>query len=133
MTDGAMALVAPARVAAIVLVKSPVELVVGTLRQLDLAPDNALPFAVAAAGMGQNLMSPPNVKGWPGGETWMNTTTLLARKQYLDRVTRAGDADPTMTIAASGRESMDMERNAPKRALMRRWHVRRRIRTSWMP
>ena len=100
-----------------VLVKSPVELVVGTLRQLDLAPDNALPFAVAAAGMGQNLMSPPNVKGWPGGETWINTTTLLARKQYLDRVTRAGDADPTMTIAASGRESMDMERNAPKRAL----------------
>ena len=74
------------------LVKSPVELVVGTLRQLDLAPATALPFAVAAAGMGQNLFSPPNVKGWPGGEAWINTTTLLARKQFLDRVTRAGDA-----------------------------------------
>ena len=26
-------------------------------------------FAIAAAGMGQNLLSPPNVKGWPGGES----------------------------------------------------------------
>ena len=73
------------------LVKSPVELVVGTLRSLDLRPGTTLPFAVAAAGMGQNLFSPPNVKGWPGGEAWINTTTLLARKQYLDRITRAGD------------------------------------------
>jgi len=100
-----------------VLVKSPVELVVGTLRQLDLAPATTLPFAVAAAGMGQNLMSPPNVKGWPGGETWINTTTLLARKQYLDRITRAGDGDPSAMIAASFRAADVNERNAPKRAL----------------
>ena len=100
-----------------VLVKSPTELVVGTLRQLDLAPGTTLPFAVAAAGMGQNLMSPPNVKGWPGGETWINTTTLLARKQYLDRVTRTGEVPPLAMIAASNRGSTDMERNAPKLAL----------------
>ena len=59
--------------------------------QFDLAPEQALPFAIAAAGMGQNLFSPPNVKGWPGGEAWINTTTLLARKQFVDRVTRADD------------------------------------------
>jgi uncharacterized protein (DUF1800 family) len=88
-----------------VLVKSPIELVVGTLRQLDINPGTTLPFAVAAAGMGQNLMSPPNVKGWPGGETWINTTTLLARKQYLDRVTRAGEFDAPAMMAASARES----------------------------
>jgi uncharacterized protein (DUF1800 family) len=90
-----------------VLVKSPIELVVGTLRQLDINPGTTLPFAVAAAGMGQNLMSPPNVKGWPGGETWINTTTLLARKQYLDRVTRAGELDTLAMVAASIRESND--------------------------
>ncbi len=55
-----------------VLVKSPVELVVGTLRQLGIATTDGLPFAIAAAGMGQNLFSPPNVKGWPGGEAWIN-------------------------------------------------------------
>ena len=77
-----------------VLVKSPAEFVVGTLRALDLRPEQALPFALAAASMGQNLMSPPNVKGWPGGEAWINATTLLARKQFVDRLTRA-DGQPT--------------------------------------
>lgn len=76
------------------LVKSPVEVVVGTLRQLELAPPPSVAFAVASAGMGQNLFSPPNVKGWPGGEAWINSNTLLARKQFLDRVARSDDAAP---------------------------------------
>jgi uncharacterized protein (DUF1800 family) len=84
-----------------VLVKSPVELVVGTVRQLELAPESALPFAVAAAGMGQNLFSPPNVKGWPGGPAWINTTTLLARKQFLDRLTRSEASAPVAMMAAT--------------------------------
>jgi uncharacterized protein (DUF1800 family) len=83
------------------LVKSPVELVVGTLRQLDIVPGDTLPFAQVVAGMGQNLFAPPNVKGWPGGDAWINTNTLLARKQFLDRLARndAG-APPAMTAAA---------------------------------
>jgi uncharacterized protein (DUF1800 family) len=105
-----------------VLVKAPVELVVGTLRQFELRPDASLPFAIAAAGMGQNLLSPPNVKGWPGGETWINTTTLLARKQFLDRLTRADDG-PVMAAMAmampptGGGDRMEKERNVPKRAV----------------
>ena len=71
-----------------VLVKSPVELVVGTLRQLDVAPGDAMPFAVVAAGMGQNLFSPPNVKGWPGGEAWINSEHA-ARAQAVPRAARA--------------------------------------------
>ena len=31
--------------------------------------------------MGQQLFSPPNVKGWPGGRSWLNTATVLARGQ----------------------------------------------------
>lgn len=72
-----------------VLVKSPVDIVVGTLRQLELAPGDGLPFAIAATTMGQNLFAPPNVKGWPGGEAWINANTLLARKQFLERLARA--------------------------------------------
>ena len=52
---------------------------------------NGLPFAVLAAGMGQNLFSPPNVKGWPGGNAWINANTLLARKQFVDRLARADE------------------------------------------
>jgi uncharacterized protein (DUF1800 family) len=80
------------------LVKSPVEIVVGTLRQLEVAPSETQPLAFAVAGMGQNLFAPPNVRGWPGGNEWINSNTLLARKQFLDRVARndAG-APPRMT------------------------------------
>jgi len=83
------------------LVKSPIDLVAGTLRQFGLRPSEPVPFAVAAAGMGQNLFSPPNVKGWPGGEAWINTNTLLARKQFLDRLLRADDAFAALPAAGT--------------------------------
>jgi len=97
------------------LIKSPIELVVGTLKQFDFKPAESLPFAVAAAGMGQNLFSPPNVKGWPGQETWINSSTLLARKQFLDRVFRTDDAGAkTITVPPA----MDPQAMAPKQAIM---------------
>ena len=94
------------------MVKSPVELVVGTLRQLDMAPGGAMPFVVVAAGMGQNLFSPPNVKGWPGGEQWINSNSLLARKQFLDRLARMDDAPSAMmaTLPANGDDAARVER-----------------------
>lgn len=77
------------------LVKSPVEFVVGTLKQFEIETTYLRPFVFAAAGLGQNLMSPPNVKGWPGGESWINSSSLLGRKQFLDRVFRADDMPMT--------------------------------------
>jgi uncharacterized protein (DUF1800 family) len=70
------------------LIKSPTELVVGTLRQFNIAVSDPLPFAFLLGRFGQDLLSPPNVKGWPGGEQWINSTTLLARKQFLERLMR---------------------------------------------
>jgi hypothetical protein len=67
------------------LVKSPVEVVVGLMRQSGGELVAPVAAAVALAGMGQNLFSPPNVRGWPGGEAWINTATLLARKQFIER------------------------------------------------
>ncbi|HTN49781.1 MAG TPA: DUF1800 domain-containing protein [Burkholderiaceae bacterium] len=67
------------------LVKSPVELLVGLVRQGDGRLPNATGAAVAVAAMGQNLFSAPNVRGWPGGEAWINTQSLLVRKQSIER------------------------------------------------
>ena len=89
---------APANRAA--LIKSPVDLVVGTLRTFDIRPLDMRPAAVAAAALGQNVFSPPNVKGWPGGEAWITSSTLLGRKQWLDRVFRGSD---TMVAVAPPR------------------------------
>jgi Protein of unknown function (DUF1800) len=32
--------------------------------------------------MGQHLFAPPNVKGWPGGPSWLNTFTMLERNNF---------------------------------------------------
>lgn len=74
------------------LIKSPVDLVVGTLRQFRFTTGDVLPFTFQVAQFGQNLFAPPNVKGWPGGEAWINSTTLLARKQLLERLFRVDEA-----------------------------------------
>jgi uncharacterized protein (DUF1800 family) len=71
------------------LIKSPVDLVVGTLHALEIAIGDPLPFTLALRQLGQDLFAPPNVKGWPGGEAWINSSTLLARKQFLERLLRA--------------------------------------------
>jgi uncharacterized protein (DUF1800 family) len=62
------------------LIKSPVQLVVQTVRQLG-TPVRQLSSLVAACDlMGQNLFEPPNVKGWDGGRAWINTSTLFVRQ-----------------------------------------------------
>ena len=33
--------------------------------------------------MGQNIFFPPNVKGWDGGRSWINTSTLFIRQNVL--------------------------------------------------
>ncbi|WP_244146561.1 DUF1800 domain-containing protein [Paraburkholderia sp. BCC1876] len=75
-----------------VLVKSPAEFVVGTLRAFDIGYDNTAPFAAEIRNLGENLFYPPNVKGWPGGTTWINSSTLLARKQFVEQLFRATEA-----------------------------------------
>jgi uncharacterized protein (DUF1800 family) len=81
------------------LIKSPVDLVVGTLRQFRFTTGDVLPFVFAANQLGQALFAPPNVKGWPGGEAWINSTTLLARKSFLERLFRADELRPVMAAA----------------------------------
>lgn len=64
---------APARV------KSPAELVVGAMRSLRTPARNLDVLTDAMDLMGQNLFFPPSVKGWDGGRSWINTSTLFVR------------------------------------------------------
>lgn len=72
-----------------VLVKSPVEFVVGSVRLFDVAYGDPQMLANTVRTLGQTLFHPPNVKGWPGGAMWINSATLLARKQFVEQVFRA--------------------------------------------
>lgn len=94
------------------LVKSPVDLIVGTLRQFNFTTGELTPFAFAAIRLGQNLFAPPNVKGWPGGEAWINSTTLLARKALLERLFR-GEEMRLMPAAMTGERMQGAGRLGP--------------------
>jgi uncharacterized protein (DUF1800 family) len=60
-------------------IKSPVRLLVGACRQLKLDVTPTPTLAELTAAMGQELFNPPNVKGWPGGNTWIGAGTLAVR------------------------------------------------------
>jgi len=66
------------------LVKSPAEFIVGTYKALGVA--QADPAVIPALrNMGQELFYPPNVAGWPGGENWLTSDTMIARQNFLKR------------------------------------------------
>ena len=71
-------------------VKSPVELVIGTVRALEILKPTVPPVSLAEATteMGQALFAPPSVAGWDWGPSWLNTTTSLARTNFALELAR---------------------------------------------
>ncbi len=61
-------------------IKSPVQLLVGTIRGLGLKNASLRKVIADAATMDQELMQPPNVKGWDGGAAWINAGAMFARQ-----------------------------------------------------
>ena len=88
------------------LIKSPVDLLVGVARQFQFAVSQPDVLMNRSAGLGQNLLMPPNVKGWPGGAQWINATTLLERKRTTEQIFSIGN---NMNASSLGM-SFDRER-----------------------
>jgi Protein of unknown function (DUF1800) len=69
-------------------VKSPTDLVVGTVR---LAGGHRFPdvedvaLALETGYMGQQLLDPPSVEGWHTGSEWINSATLMSRVNFASR------------------------------------------------
>lgn len=66
-------------------VRSPIEFAVGVLRCLH-GSTNSNTLAEGCQQLGQGLFYPPNVKGWDGGRTWINSSTLLGRANLMQRI-----------------------------------------------
>lgn len=75
-------------------VRSPVELTVELLRGLE-GNTNLIKLATALKRLGQSLFNPPNVKGWPGGRSWINSSTLIGRANLVFDLLN----DPTSSFA----------------------------------
>lgn len=63
-------------------VKSPVQWLVSSVRMLERDLPPAPLTANALRQLGQDLLLPPNVKGWDGGLSWITTSNLLNRYNY---------------------------------------------------
>jgi uncharacterized protein (DUF1800 family) len=62
-----------------VLIKSPVELLVGIQRMLPMKLENEEVLMLLQRVLGQLLFYPPNVAGWPGGKNWIDSSSLMMR------------------------------------------------------
>ena len=60
-------------------IKSPVELIVGIRRMLPMRIENDNTLLTLQRILGQVLLYPPNVAGWPGGKSWIDSSTLMMR------------------------------------------------------
>lgn len=60
-------------------IKSPVELIVGIRRIMPMDLQNKDTIYNFEKILGQELLQPPNVAGWPTGLAWIDSSTLLLR------------------------------------------------------
>ncbi len=67
-------------------VKSPVQWLVGSARMLERDLPPPVVASTLIASLGQDLLAPPNVKGWDGGISWITTNNLLARYNAAEKL-----------------------------------------------
>lgn len=80
-------------------IKSPIQLIVGTARTLNLTSTNPQFYGRMLMMMGQVPYLPPNVKGWPGGREWIDTTRLVTRYTFANIIAEGkvpAEIDPRM-------------------------------------
>lgn len=97
-------------------VKSPVELVVGTLKTAGAFSWPSIEICEVALStnyMGQELMNPPNVEGWHEGAEWIDSGSLMERvnfaAKWLGDPSSPGVREIARRIQVSGETTMSPE------------------------
>jgi uncharacterized protein (DUF1800 family) len=70
-------------------IKSPAEMVIGTMRlagPIELPSQETYMADAACANMGQGLFRPPSVEGWQGGTEWINTGSYVVRVNFASQI-----------------------------------------------
>ncbi|HJW17189.1 MAG TPA: DUF1800 domain-containing protein [Flavisolibacter sp.] len=79
-------------------IKSPIELLAGIQRILPMQLENEESLLVLQRLLGQLLFYPPNVAGWPGGKTWIDSSTLMLRLRIPQLINDRDDLNVTPKI-----------------------------------
>jgi uncharacterized protein (DUF1800 family) len=73
-------------------IKSPIEFIVGFSKSFGIVPQDGTLLKLQRA-MGQILFYPPNVAGWAGGRSWIDSSTLLLRLKTPSLILNGGKID----------------------------------------
>lgn len=95
-------------------IKSPIHYQLGLLQdlQLDVAPVARATLAPLRQ-MGQQPFNPPNVRGWVGGKLWINSSTLAARRLFVQSL-----------FTPMGEDQMNADEKAALKAARESGHTR---------
>jgi uncharacterized protein (DUF1800 family) len=90
--------------------KSPVSFLIGSIRSMGISQIPDFKFEMSSntnrdlsnrlGNLGEILFSPPNVKGWPGGRTWVSTSTVSLRQKFMLDV-----IDGRITLRDNGKQT----------------------------
>lgn len=81
-------------------IKSPIEFLVNLSREFSVSYNKPQVLISLQTSLGQYLFNPPNVAGWPGGKTWIDSSSLMLRLKIPSLVLNdglidfSGKADP---------------------------------------
>jgi hypothetical protein len=95
-------------------IKSPVQFAVGLVRGLE-GTVGTVRLASDLADLGQDLFQPPTLKGWAGGQCWINRFTLpgrarLAQDLLADSGPYGAKLDPAATASKYGQSAPEAAR-----------------------
>ncbi len=104
-------------------IKSPVELLAGIQRMIPVKLENDYALFNMQKILGQQLLYPPNVAGWPGGRSWIDSSTLMMRlripQMFNDKdelnVAPKQDDDVMMGRKADGTAAVPAKAQAAKK------------------
>lgn len=94
-------------------IKSPTELLTGMMRILPMKIQNPENITVYQKLLGQMLLYPPNVSGWPNGKSWIDSSTLMLRLQIpqiwsgLRPMEYSAREDDDMDMGMKSREALN--------------------------
>ena len=94
-------------------IKSPVDLIVCLAKQSYLNIEEKKSIIAIQRQLGQELLAPPNVAGWPGGKRWIDSSSLLFRIKLASMIlndgniawNEKGDMAEDMLMMTSGRKT----------------------------
>lgn len=101
-----------------VKIKSPVELLVGIQKVIPYTFTKDRYFQYLQFNLGQKLLYPPNVAGWPGNKQWIDANTIMLRLKLTSTIAQQKEIELEPEVAFEDDfETFNKRKNNKKKLL----------------